>query len=253
MAECMVEVVSLTKTFAPSGKNPIEAVKGALFEVHGGEIFGLLGPNGAGKTTLLRMLGTILTPTSGHCVVCGIRSDVDPQGVRRKIGFISGNTRLYKRLTGREVLRYFGRLYGMAEDAIARQTTRFAQLLDMEAFLDRRCDSLSTGQTQKVNIARVMLHDPAVLILDEPTLGLDILTSKTIIDFILDAKTRGRCIVLSTHYMTEAELLCDRIGLIHQGQLLAIDTKEGLCAQTGTHNLKDAFFHIIERAGGVAG
>jgi len=179
--------------------------------------------------------------------VAGIDTDDDPNGVRRHIGFLSGNTKLYGRLTGAEVLRYFGRLYGMADEAIAQRTAELSDLLDMGEFLNQRCETLSSGQTQKVSIARVLLHDPPVLILDEPTLGLDILTSRTILDFILEAKNRNRAIIFSTHYMTEAELLCDRVGLIHRGDLLALGTKSALYAQTGTDNLKDTFLALVDR------
>jgi len=228
----------------------VEAVRGATFSVDGGEIFGLLGPNGAGKTTLLRMLGTIITPTSGHCEVAGLSTDLAPEDVRRQVGFLSGNTKLYGRLTGREVLRYFGRLYGMSDERIAARTSELAQLLAMDDLLDQRCDSLSTGQTQKVSVARVILHDPPVLILDEPTLGLDIMTSRTILDFILDAKSRGHSIVFSTHYMTEAELLCDRVALMYSGWILALGTKSELYEQTETDNLKDAFLALVDREEG---
>jgi sodium transport system ATP-binding protein len=243
----MIDVHALGKTFHASGGRSVEAVRGATFSVASGEIFGLLGPNGAGKTTLLRMLGTIITPTTGWCSVAGVRADQEPEEVRRRLGFLSGNTRLYKRLTGRELLRFFGRLYGVPRDRIEQRTQELATLLDMEGFLDRRCDSLSTGQTQKVSIARAILHDPPVLILDEPTLGLDIMTSRTILDFVLDAKRRGHCIIFSTHYMTEAELLCDRIGFIYGGRIMAIGTQRELYDQTDTDNLKDAFLKMADR------
>ena len=192
----MIEVKSLTKNYGS-----IAAVQDLSFEIGKGEIVGFLGPNGAGKTTLLRMLGTILSPTSGECWVNGLRASEHPNEARRHIGFLSGNTRLYGRLTGREVLRYFGRLYGMRDDDIARRTEDICAWLRMGDFLDRRIDSLSTGQTQRVSIARVVLHEPQVLILDEPTLGLDILTSTSIIEFIQSARLRGHTILYSTHYM----------------------------------------------------
>lgn len=244
--EDMIRAESLKKTFHTSRGEPIEAVRDASLVVKPGEIYGLLGPNGAGKTTLLRMLGTIIPPTSGRCWVNEQPSDIDPQAVRRQIGFLSGNTRLYGRLTPRELLRYFGKLYGLKRDEIAERTQVVENMFDMGAFMDRRCDTLSTGQTQKVSIARVILHDPAVLILDEPTLGLDIMTSRSILDFVSDARERGRCIIFSTHYMTEAELLCDRIGLMHRGSILDEDTKENLYAKTGTDNLKDAFLGLVD-------
>ena len=246
MPQAMIEAQGLSKTFHAHGGRLVEAVRSATFSVAAGEIFGLLGPNGAGKTTLLRMLGTIITPTSGRCVVAGIAADQEPVEARRRLGFLSGNTRLYKRLTVRELLRFFGRLYSVPDDRIAQRTGELAGLLGMEDFVDHRCGALSTGQTQKVSIARAILHDPPVLILDEPTLGLDIMTSRTILDFIIDARRRGHSIIFSTHYMTEAELLCDRIGFMLAGRIMAIGSQAELYAQTGTANLKDAFLKMAD-------
>lgn len=243
----MIRAQDLRKEFAGPRGVPVVAVKSATFSVYPGEIFGLLGPNGAGKTTLLRMLATIIRPTSGHCWIAEDRTDVWPQRVRQHVGFLSGNTKLYGRLKARELLLYFGRLYGMKDEAIARRTEELAATLDMKPFMERRCDTLSTGQVQKVSIARVLLHDPPVLILDEPTLGLDIMTSAAIRDFILDAKRRRHCIIFSTHYMTEAEMLCDRVGLIYSGEIMAMDTKQGLYAETGTDNLHDVFLAYVAR------
>ncbi len=248
----MLRTEDLCKVFHTARGKPVAAVKNATFSVSAGEIFGILGPNGAGKTTLLRMLGTIITPTSGHCWINGMRTDESPDQIRSEIGFLSGNTKLYGRLNPAELLRYFGRLYGMPNPLIAERTDALKDLLGMQEFMDRRCESLSTGQTQKVSIARVMMHDPKVLILDEPTLGLDILTSRTILEFILDAKKRGHSIVFSTHYMTEAQLLCDRIGLIHQGELLAVGTKQELYERTGTESIQEAFLTLIGRHGAGA-
>ncbi len=241
----MLQAEQLSKTFYPARQAPVHAVRAATFRVEGGEVLGLLGPNGAGKTTLLRMLATILKPTSGHCWIDRVRADTAPDAIRGRLGFLSGNTRLYGRLTPREVLRYFGRLYGLDRQQIEARTAELADLLDMGAFVNRRCETLSTGQTQKVSIARVILHDPPVLILDEPTLGLDILTSRAIIDFVLDARARGRCIIYSTHYMTEAERLCDRVGLIYNGRIAALGTRDELCARTQTDNLHDAFLQTV--------
>jgi sodium transport system ATP-binding protein len=241
----MLRAESLRKVFYPPRGAAVEAVKGATFSVDAGEVFGLLGPNGAGKTTLLRMLGTIISPTSGHCWVGDVRTDEAKDDIRKEIGFLSGNTKLYGRLTATEVLRYFGRLYGMEEALINARIETLAGMLDMKPFLDRRCEALSTGQTQKVSIARVILHDPKVLILDEPTMGLDIMTSRAILDFIRDAKGRGHSIIFSTHYMTEAEMLCDRVGLIYKGELLAVGTMEELYAQSGANNLQQAFLNLV--------
>ena len=242
----LIRAEKLRKVFHASKGRVVEAVRGASFEVAEGEILGLLGPNGAGKTTLLRMLGTIITPTSGECWIAGVRASESPEDARRKIGFLSGNTKLYGRLTCAELLKYFGRLSGMSDEAIAKRTVELTEMLDMGGFLDQRCETLSTGQTQRVSIARVILHDPPVLILDEPTLGLDIMTSRTILDFIQDARDRGHSIIFSTHYMTEAEALCDRIGMIHNGEILVMDTQEKIFEATGTSNLQDAFLSYVD-------
>ena len=241
----MLRAESLRKVFYPPRGAAVEAVKGATFTVAPGEVFGLLGPNGAGKTTLLRMLGTIISPTSGHCWIGDVRTDEAKDDIRKDIGFLSGNTKLYGRLTASEVLFYFGRLYSMDDALIQSRIDELAEMLDMTPFLNRRCEALSTGQTQKVSIARVILHDPKVLILDEPTMGLDIMTSRAILEFILHARGRGHSIIFSTHYMTEAEMLCDRVGLIHAGELLATGTKEELYATSGAANLQEAFLNLV--------
>lgn len=245
--DTMIRAEGLRKEFAGPKGNAVVAVAGATFSVAAGEIFGLLGPNGAGKTTLLRMLATIITPTAGQCWISGHPTWKSPEKARRQVGFLSGNTKLYGRLKAREMLLYFGRLYGMTDEAIAQRIEELASTLDMKPIMEQRCDTLSTGQTQKVSIARVLLHDPPVLILDEPTLGLDIMTSTTILDFILDAKRRQHSIIFSTHYMTEAELLCDRVGLIYSGEIMAMDTKKRLYEESGTDNLHDVFMAYVNR------
>ena len=241
----LIRAEQLRKEFHGPGGKPIVAVAGATFQVEAGEIFGLLGPNGAGKTTLLRMLATIIAPTSGHRFIAGRPADEAPNAARRHVGFLSGNTRLYGRLTPRELLRYFGQLYEMDTTSIARRTEELAASLDMMSVLDRRCDTLSTGQTQKVSIARVLLHDPDVLILDEPTLGLDIMARTAILEFIQSAKRRNHSIVFSTHDMGEAELLCDRIGIIFDGEMLCVEPLDALLRRTGSANLHDAFLAVI--------
>lgn len=243
----LIQAEHLRKEFhGPAGK-PIVAVADASFEVDAGEIFGLLGPNGAGKTTLLRMLATIITPTSGSRFIAGRPADEAPNAARKHVGFLSGNTRVYGRLTPRELLRYFGQLYEMDTDHIAQRTEELSRSLEMSSYLDRRCDTLSTGQTQKVSIARVLLHDPDVLILDEPTLGLDIMARNTILEFVQFAKRRNHSIVFSTHDMGEAQLLCDRVGIIFDGEMLSVSTLEHLFVQTNTANLHDAFLAVIHR------
>lgn len=246
----LIEADRLNKIFNEHSRNSVHAVKDVSMRVAQGEIYGLLGPNGAGKTTALRMLATIITPTSGSCRVAGYEAATEPQEVRRRIGFMSGNTRLYQRLTVRELLIYFGHLYDMDHAAIKKRIDVLAQVLNMDEFMDRRCSALSTGQSQKTSIARVILHDPPLLILDEPTLGLDIMTSRNILQFIKDARTRGHSIIFSTHYMSEAEQLCDRIGFIHQGKLLVEGTQSELFEASETDNLSDAFFAMANKADG---
>ena len=244
----MIRAERLCKTFYPPRVVPVEAVRDATFEVASGEVFGLLGPNGAGKTTLLRMLAGIISPTSGRCLIDDMSVDTAPDEMRRHVGFLSGTTKLYGRLSGREVLRYFGRLHGMAEESIARRTEELCDLLTLREFIDRRCETLSSGQTQRVSVARAILHDPPALILDEPTAGLDIVSSRAILDFLVDARTRGRSILFSTHYMTEAEMLCDRVGLIYQGAILATGTKDELYSRTETGNLQEAFLALMRHS-----
>jgi sodium transport system ATP-binding protein len=222
------------------------AVDDLSFAVPPGEIYGLLGPNGAGKTTTLRVLAAILTPTSGRAWLGGIDVAQDAPAARRKLGFLTGTTGLYARLTGRELLTYFGRLHGMARGAIAARTELLAQALDLGALLDRRCEALSTGQKQRLSVARAVLHDPAVLILDEPTVGLDVLASRFLRDFVRAERDRGKAVLFSTHYLAEAELLCDRIGLLHRGRMLAEGSPGELRARAaGATSLEEAFLRLV--------
>jgi sodium transport system ATP-binding protein len=239
-----VVVEHLVKRF---GTTP--AVDDLSFTVAPGEIYGLLGPNGAGKTTTLRVLAAILTPTAGRATVAGVDVAADAPAARRRLGFLTGSTGLYARLLGRELLRYFGRLHGMSDAEIAARTTLLARALDLEAVLGRRCEALSTGQKQRLSVARAVLHDPAVLVLDEPTVGLDVLASRFLRDFVRAERGRGKAVVFSTHYLAEAELLCDRIGLIHRGRMLAEGTPAELRARAGgASSLEEAFLRFVERA-----
>jgi sodium transport system ATP-binding protein len=241
--ESGVTVERLTKRFGAA-----LAVDELSFAVAPGEIYGLLGPNGAGKTTTLRILAAILTPTSGRATVAGIDVARDAPAARRKLGFLTGTTGLYARLTGYELLRYFGRLHRMTNAAIAERTVLLARALDLEAeaILGRRCEALSTGQRQRLSVARAVLHDPAVLILDEPTVGLDVLASRFLRDFVRAERDRGKAVVFSTHYLAEAELLCDRIGLIHRGRLLAEGSPAELRARAGgATSLEEAFLRFV--------
>lgn len=243
----MIRTNAISRNFWDPKKGDIRALLPTDLSISRGEIFGILGPNGAGKTTLLRMLATVLAPSSGTAVVNGFDIVSEAMAVKKSIGFLSGNTRLYGRLTPRELLAYFGRLYDLDPGLVAQRTEALSGMLDMAGFLDQRIERLSTGQTQKASIARCLLHDPPVLILDEPTLGLDIMTSRAIIDFIRSASASGKTVVFSTHYMTEAELLCHRIGLLHLGRLMDVDTLEGYRRKTGKQSLADIFMDNVGR------
>ena len=242
----MIEVDGLVKVFHDRKRGEVRAVDGICFEVNPGEIFGLLGLNGAGKTTTLRMLATILTPTAGTAKVDGFDIRENPVEVRRRVGFLSGDTGLYHRLTPRELLSYFGELYGMDRKKINDRIEELSTLLDMEGFLDVKIDKLSQGMKQKTSIARTLMHDPQVLLLDEPIKGLDVLTSLNIIEFIRNSKRMGKTIVFSTHVMREAERLCDRIGIIHEGRIIKIGTLEGWRQETGLHDLEDIFVEFVK-------
>jgi sodium transport system ATP-binding protein len=242
----MISVDKISKSFWDRKRGAILAVQPTTFQIAKGEIFGLLGPNGAGKTTLLRMLATIITPDAGTATINNFDLRTQTTEIKKSIGFISGNTRLDGRLTPRELMAYFGALYEMPSTQIQHRAGEIFTLLEMDSFVDQRIEKLSTGQTQKASIARCLLHDPPVFIFDEPTLGLDILTSRTIIHFIRTAAQNGKTIILSTHYMEEAELLCQRIGLIHLGKILAIDTLAGFQQITGKQHLADIFIDFIQ-------
>ena len=247
-----IEARGLAKVYSDPKRGTVEALKGLDLDCREGEIFGLLGPNGAGKTTTLRILATILAPTSGSARIAGVDVAADPLEARRRLGFLSGTTGLYPRLTARETLTYFGRLHGLAPEELERRVEELLDAFDMRSFASGRCEGLSTGQKQKVSIARAVLHDPPVLILDEPTTGLDILASSAMIDFIESRRAAGTCVLFSTHILPEAERLCDRIGVIHQGRLLASGTFDQLAAQTGEEWLEDIFRALVRTAGEAA-
>ena len=217
----MIAAHRLTKTFKDKKRGTITAVDDVSFTCQPGRIYGLLGANGAGKTTTLRMLATLLQPTGGQATVAGHDVATAPEQVRANVGFLAASTALYGRLNAREMIAYFGRLNGMDDPAIRARIDVLARELDMHDFLDRRCDKFSTGMKQKTSIARTLVHDPDVMIFDEPTLGLDVMTARAIVKFVRDCRDRGKTVIYSTHVMSEVEKLCDTIGIIHNGRLVA--------------------------------
>jgi sodium transport system ATP-binding protein len=219
----------------------VTAVRGVNLTVRAGEIVGLLGPNGAGKTTALRMLAGILTPTAGRVSINGLDLHSSPLAAKQHIGFLSGDTQLYQRLTPREVLRYFGRLYGMANGTLTDRIEQLINELEMGAFADRPCRTLSTGQKQRANIARAFLHQPDVLMLDEPTAALDVISGQFIIEAIRRERAAGRAVLFSTHIMSEAEFLCDRIYMLHEGCITDVGTLAEILARSGCTSLTEAF------------
>ena len=220
-----------------------------------GEILGVLGPNGAGKTTLLRMLGMLLTPTEGKVRLLDAENGIieDLVQMKRNIGYLSENTRLYGRLSIRELLHILGRIYDLTQEEEEARIAEIIRVLGMEGFADNRIERLSTGQTQRANIARCLIHSPEVYIFDEPTLGLDIISSESIVDFMKQEKSRGKSVLYSTHYMEEAQYLCDRVVMLYQGRIIAEDTPAALMEQTGSDNLRECFRALMtERANGGA-
>jgi sodium transport system ATP-binding protein len=241
----MIEVRNLSKRFHDKKRGEICAVDGVSFRCQPGQIYGLLGANGAGKTTTLRMLATILEPTEGTALVCGYDVVDQPERVRASVGFLSTATALYPRLTARELVLYFGRLNGLDEAVLKRRVDSIFDRLDMNGFRDRRCDKLSTGMKQKTSIARTLVHDPPVMIFDEPTQGLDIMTARTITAFIRECRDLGKTVIFSTHIMSEVEKLCDVIGVIQNGKLLAEGTLAQLREQYQESDLEEIFVRVV--------
>lgn len=227
------------------------AVEDVSFQVKPGEILGLLGPNGAGKTTLLRIAGLLMEPTKGEVSLEALEKDAYHVGagkekLKRYIGYLSGNTKLYGRFSIREILQMLGEVYGMPKEEVKKKTEEIIEVLNLESFVDNRIEKLSTGQTQRANIARCLLHDPLVYIFDEPTLGLDIISSAAIIDFMKEEKKKGKSVIYSTHYMEEAEFLCDRILMMFEGRIIAEGTPQELKEITETTNLRDCFMKLMK-------
>lgn len=241
----MIQVAGLTKIFNDKKRGKIVAVNNLKFNCREGQIFGLLGPNGAGKTTTLRILATMMLPTKGEVIINGFDVVKDANKVRRQIGFLSSETGLYDRFTPRETIKFFGRINGMEDKIIEKKMAEIFHNLDMEDFQDVRVHKLSTGMKQKLSIARCIIHDPPILILDEPTLGLDIITARTVTGYVKRFREQGKCIIYSTHLMREAERLCDVIAIIHQGNLITQGTLEELKKNSSSEDLEEIFFELI--------
>jgi sodium transport system ATP-binding protein len=243
----LIEVLNLCKTFHDRKKGPIPAVLNVSFTCSPGRVFGLLGRNGAGKTTTLRMLATILYPTSGTARIDGIDVNQNPGEVRKRIGYLSGDTKLYDRLTGRELLTYFGELAGMSPASIAGRIAELQVSFQLADFLDKRVGKMSTGMKQRLSLCRVVLHDPPVLIFDEPTSGLDVMGAREVLRIVQDLKSKGRTIIFSTHIMTEAEKICDEIAIIERGSILAKGNLDSLRREHGGGSLEDVFVSTVEK------
>ena len=263
----MLEVKNLNKRFRidnktlkenrKKAKNAIDireeghwfyAVRDVSFSCDSGQVLGLLGPNGAGKTTCLRMLSTALQPTNGSVVINGEDVIANPLVMRQRIGFLSGSTSLYHRLTVRENVEYFGRLHGMSESELGQAVDRIFEQLDIHKFADKKADSLSTGMKQRANIARTVIHNPEVIVLDEPTTGLDVISAKTILDFIESYKGGKTPVVFSTHHLHEVEKLCDRVVLIDHGQNQFDGTLDEFRSQSSAGDLYDVFVNLVNNA-----
>ncbi len=240
-----IVVDNLVKVFPDTGNGEVRAVGGISFSCRAGEVFGLLGLNGAGKTTTLRMLSTALTPTSGRACVADHDIARAPRAVRESIGFLSGTTGLYHRLTARETLRFFGEFHGLSGATLDDRVHAVLEAFGIDAYADTRCDKLSTGMKQKVNIGRAVVHDPPILVLDEPTSGLDVLAAQATMEFVERCREEGKCVLFSTHIMSEVERLCDRIAIIHDGTLRAEGTLADLRESTGEHYLEEIFRRIV--------
>jgi len=236
-----VRVDRLEKTL---GSNKV--LRGISLEAHSGEIFGLLGPNGAGKTTTLRIICTLLTPDAGSVDVLGFDTKTAPQEVRRRVGVVTAEIGVYPRLSARENISYFAELSGLLSGDLNRRVNAVIERLDMASFASQRAESLSSGQKQKVAIARAIVHDPPVLMFDEPTSNLDVLASREIRQFMVESKQRGKCVIFSTHVLHDAERLCDRVTIIHQGRVVA----DGATADVrrGYQDLEDSFLTLVESA-----
>lgn len=246
----MIKIDNVSKKFTKlvnrKKKISFYADKNISFEVKGGEIVGILGPNGAGKTTLLRIIAGVMKETAGRVEIDGLTYKKNEIDIKKRIAFLTGNTKLYKDISPYELLVMTGDYYGMNKNTVKDRIKELSDKFDMNDFLHQRIDNLSTGQMQKVAVSRCLIHDPKYYIFDEPTSGLDIISSKTILDIIKEEKKNNKCILYSTHYMEEAENICDRVILINKGEIIESGTPEFIRKKTKTNNLRDAFFVLTE-------
>jgi ABC-2 type transport system ATP-binding protein/sodium transport system ATP-binding protein len=240
----MIQVEHLTKRFPLPGGKSLLAVDDVSFTVNPGEVYGLLGPNGAGKTTTLRMILGLLRPTRGQASIAGFGSAQFPDEVKRRVGLVSAGTGLYPGLTVREMLLFFADLYAVPPQAAQEELRRLTVILGLEDVLRRRCANLSTGQRQRVNLARALIHRPPVMLLDEPTLGLDVLGSQVVMEYIDLLRREGKAVILTTHHLDDAERLGTRFGLVHQGRLVIEGTLAELRQRTGCQSLIDMFLKL---------
>lgn len=243
----MITVDALSKIYADTSRGDLLAVDGVSFSVQPGEIFGLLGANGAGKTTVLRILSTVLKPTSGTALVAGHSVLDEPERVRQKIGFVSNNTAIYDRMSAVEMVQHFGQLHGLSREEVRARTELLFRQLRMEDFRDVLGAKMSTGMQQKVSIARALIHDPPVLIFDEATLGLDVLVARNLLQIIRGLREAGKCLIFSTHIMSEVERLCDRIAIMHQGRILDTGTLTELRDRHQENDFEELFFSLLSR------
>ena len=241
----MIQVEKLMKSFRDLRRGLVHAVDGVSFEARPGEIFGLLGPNGAGKTTTMRILCTVLRPSGGHARIAGFDVATQPAQVRQHIGFMSANTAIYDRMSAWELVEYFGRLYGMPEERLQARLEEVFTTLQMNSFRDMLGAKMSTGMRQKVSIARAIIHDPPVLIFDEPTAGLDVLVARAVLENIERLRALGKCVLFSTHIMREVERLCDRVAVVSRGRVQACGTLAELRQRYGQDDLEELFFQLV--------
>jgi sodium transport system ATP-binding protein len=241
----MIQVENLSKSFRDLRRGQVLAVDRISFEARPGEIFGLLGPNGAGKTTAMRILCTVLRPSGGRARVAGYDVATEAADVRRHIGFMSANTAIYDRMSAWELIEYFGRLYGMEPGPLRARMEEVFATLQMNDFRDVLGAKMSTGMRQKVSIARAIVHDPPVLVFDEPTLGLDVLVARAVLQNIERLRALGKCVLFSTHIMREVERLCDRVAVISRGRIQACGTLDELRERHGERDVEELFFKLV--------